>query len=165
MTRNAVACVLAGVVWNMTCGAAEPSVEATLRARWTEAYNAGDVAALAALYAADARIQEGYCPAVVGREAIASYWHSDLGSGATTHLGVDDTFSAGDLVYLSGKYSVEFEQGGKSLVGTYLQIWRHSAEAGWTIHRETWTNLACAKIVIDPRTQETEIVQTADTAV
>ena len=164
MTRNALACVLAGVVWNMTCGAAELSVEETLRTRWTTAYNAGDVAALAAMYAADARIQEGYCPAVVGREAIASYWRSDLGGGATTHLAVDDTFSAGDLIYLSGKYTVAVEQGGKTVGGTYLQIWRHSGDAGWTIHRETWTNLACAKIVIDPHTQETEIVRTADTA-
>lgn len=164
MIRNGAPCAIAGILVSFACSAAEPSVEEALRTRWTTAYNNGDFAELAAMYATDARLQEGYCPAVVGRDAISDYWRGDLGGGATTHLALDDTFSAGDLVYLSGKYSVEVEASGKTVGGTYLQIWRHAGPAGWTIYRETWTNLACAEIVINPRTQDAELVQAGDTA-
>lgn len=139
-------------------GADSPPVGDTLRARWITAYNSGDVEALGAMYSADARLKQGYCPVVHGRDAIEAFWRDDMSEGGvTTHMRVEDTFSTGDLVYLSGSYAVEFvdkTDEPASIGGTYLQIWRRGEAADWTIFRETWTNLACAEIRVGPNDEE-----------
>ena len=128
--------------------AAEGTVEETLRARWTDAYNSGDVKTLSAMYASDARIQHGYCPAVTGRDAIETFWSEDLSEGAPrTHLEIVDSFSLDEVIYLSGNYVVEVEGSTEPHTGgTYTQIWRRDGASEWTIYRESWTNLACAKL-------------------
>lgn len=161
MIRNALVLGLVGGVLGFSSAADELPVAETLRARWAAAYNTGDIEALSAMYAADARLQQGYCPVVAGRDAIRAFWLGDMGDGsATTHLRVDDSFRATDVVYLSGTYAVEFtvaaegqdaaEAQRSQIAGTYLQIWQHDEAAGWTILRETWTNLACAEIRVRP---------------
>lgn len=160
MVRNALILGLVGGLLGVPCTANELPVAETLRARWADAYNSGDIEALSAMYAADARLQQGYCPVVAGRDAIKAFWLGDMGDGsATTHLRVDDAFRATDVVYVSGTYAVEFTvpaegqdaEGERShMAGTYLQIWQHDGASGWTIRRETWTNLACAEIRVRP---------------
>jgi len=78
----------------------------------------------------------------------------------TTELRVDDAFEAVDLLYVSGSYAVEYTDKADEpaqVGGTYLQIWRRD-ESGWTIFRETWTNLACAEIRVGPDEDETAAV-------
>src|SRR5688572_28519035 len=94
---------LTAVLVSTICSADDVAVEETLRARWTAAYNSGDVAALSAMYAADARLQQGYCPIVAGRDAIEAFWRDDLGEGAAkTYLEVEDALSLEGALYLSG---------------------------------------------------------------
>ncbi len=149
-TSTVYSLALASVLLTATSRADEAPLEHTLGARWTEAYNSGDIEALSAMYAADARLQQGYCPAVEGREAIEAFWRGDVGEGtSTTHLEVNDSLSVEGLIYVSGNYAVEVTDGAEPpnrTHGTYVQIWRRDDAARWTIVRETWTNLACAKI-------------------
>lgn len=131
---------------------ADNGVEEGLRTRWLAAYNSGDAEALSEMYAADARLQQGYCPTVVGRDAIEQFWRDDIGDGtAKTHLEIEDTLSHDGMMYLRGSYAVETLGGPteRRIGGTYTQIWRLES-AGWTIHRETWTNLACAEVRVEP---------------
>ena len=152
---------LAGMLAGGLCMANDASVEETLSARWTEAYNSGDIEALGAMYAADARLQQGYCPIVAGRDAIENFWREDAGEAATkTYLIVEDTLSVDGLLYLRGHYAVEVGETpaaeARRVGGTYSQVWRHEDATGWTIHRETWSNLACADIVVEPAPSERE---------
>ncbi len=138
LTVLTVACVTA---------AAQQPIEVTLSARWTEAYNGGDAAALGAIYAPDARLVHGYCPPVDGRDAIEEYWRVDLGGGGlSTRLNIADTFSSGDVTYISGTYTVTQESEPGEISGRYTQIWRRDEHAGWTLYRESWLNLACLEI-------------------
>src|SRR5688572_4126633 len=74
-----------------TEGASEPT------AAWTKACNAGDPAALAALYAEDARSLPPDGVAVVGRNQIEAYWRDDIGQGGVTStLTPVATMAAGD---------------------------------------------------------------------
>lgn len=154
MKRRAT-CGLAAMFVSGLCMANDAALESALQARWTEAYNSGDIKALGAMYAADARLQQGYCPAVTGRDAIEAFWRADLGEAvAKTYLLLEDSLSVDGLLYLRGNYAVEIAGApgadARRVGGTFSQVWRHEDATGWTIHRETWSNLACADIVVEP---------------
>lgn len=154
MVRGLLLSSIAGVLFVSTTRANDQPLEVTLPGRWLAAYNSGDIEGLGAMYAADARLQQGYCPVVEGREAITKFWRGDMGDGtSTTRLEVVDTFMADDVIYLSGNYAVEFGQADaprKQFGGAYVQIWRREGASDWSIVRETWTNLACAQIHVGP---------------
>jgi uncharacterized protein (TIGR02246 family) len=119
-----------------------------LSARWMAAYNSGDARALAAMYATDARMQEGYCQPVDGRDAIEAYWKDDVAEGGLrTRLYVHDTFELDELVYVSGDYSVEGPHADSPRVGgAFTHIWRRGGDSEWRLYRESWANLACLKL-------------------
>jgi ketosteroid isomerase-like protein len=58
---------MTGLLVGGLCRANDAVVEETLRVRWTEAYNSGDIEALSAMYAADARLLS----LVTGRADVA----------------------------------------------------------------------------------------------
>jgi ketosteroid isomerase-like protein len=115
-----------------TEAAAEPT------AAWTKAFNAGDPAAVAALYAENARsLPPGGMP-VVGRSNIESYWRSDIGEGgATTTLTPIDAIAQGDLLHVEGTYQVNGEGGGELAKGQYQQLWTRAGDQ-WQVQREMW---------------------------
>jgi ketosteroid isomerase-like protein len=115
-----------------TAAAAEPT------AAWANAFNAGNPAALASLYAENARsLPPGGAP-IVGRSAIESYWRGDLGAGGvTTTLTPVDAVSADDLVHVEGTYQVTGGEGVELAAGQYQQLWRRSGDR-WQVEREMW---------------------------
>lgn len=106
-------------------------------ALWTQAFNAGDPAGLAALYADDARSMPPGGGTLSGRGAIEEYWRDDIGpGGAATTLTPTDTVTRGDVVHVQGAYQVVAD--GTELVrGHYQQLWTRSG-AGWQIERDMW---------------------------
>jgi ketosteroid isomerase-like protein len=115
-----------------TESAAEPT------AAWTGAYNAGDPATLASLYADNARSLPPSGMAIVGRKAIESYWREDLGKGGiTTTLTPVDTVADGDLVHVQGTYQAKGKEGMELAVGQYEQLWSHTGDQ-WQVQREMW---------------------------
>ena len=107
-------------------------------AAWTSAFNAGDPAALAALYAENARsLPPGGAP-VVGRSNIESYWRGDIGaSGATTTLTPVDAMAQGDLVHVEGTYQVKGKGGAELAKGQYHQLWTRAGDR-WQVQSEMW---------------------------
>lgn len=145
------------------------AVEEALSERWTSAYNNGDLSALTALYAADARIQHGHCSPVAGRIAIEDFWRADIAEGGLrTELEILDSFTLDDLVYVSGNYAVKVSQGSSAAKvggGTYTQIWRRESASEWAIHRESWTNPSCLKIKLPPEAEDAAIVEDASLSI
>jgi ketosteroid isomerase-like protein len=105
---------------------------------WTKAFNAGDSASLAALYAEDARSLPPSGPPIVGRSSIESYWRDDIGEGgATTTLTPVDTTGRDDLVLVEGTYQVNGTEGVALANGQYQQLWTRAGDQ-WQVQREIW---------------------------
>jgi ketosteroid isomerase-like protein len=112
------------------------NVAEDVTAAWTTAYNAGNAAAVSALYAGDAvlsSVQEG---TFTGKMAIDGFWARDLAGGKpASTLTLTDVYMAGEMLHLEGDYAVT--DGGRTTEGRYIQLWMRGPD-GWRIHREMW---------------------------
>jgi uncharacterized protein (TIGR02246 family) len=107
-----------------------------LTSSWTTAYNAGDTAALMALYDENAELATQLEGRLQGQAAIEVFWKGDVGTGkAKTTLTLSDTYMAGDLAHFEGEYEVSDQ--GKTTKGRYTQLWMREG-SDWRIHREMW---------------------------
>ena len=127
-----VACGRSAPLQQATDLAAEPT------AAWVKAFNAGDPAALAALYAEDARSLPPGGPPIAGRSRIESYWRDDLGEGGvTTTLTPVDAVAQGDLIHVEGTYKVNGKDGAELVAGQYQQLWTRAGGQP-QVQREMW---------------------------
>lgn len=107
-------------------------------ATWTRAFNTGDAAALAALYAEDAHSLPPGSPAISGRSDIETYWRDDIGSGGVaTKLSPDHSIAQGELVHVAGAYDVVGKEGVSLAKGQYDQLWTR-VDNGWKVKHEIW---------------------------
>jgi ketosteroid isomerase-like protein len=143
------------------CAPASPpqqgtEVAAEMTAAWSKAFDSGDPAALAALYADDARTMPPGGAPLVGRSQIESYWRSDIGEGAPkTKLTPTDAIAQGNVLHVQGAYEVEGAPGIELAKGQYQQLWTR-ANDGWRLQREMWR--------IDPALQRsTEVAESLTT--
>jgi ketosteroid isomerase-like protein len=120
-----------------TAPAPAPDAAADVTARWTKAFDAGDAAALAALYADEARsLPPG--ATLAGRQDIETYWKADIGEGgATTKLSVADSMMMGDLLHVAGTYDVAAGDAAPLANGEFQQLWRR-IDNEWRLEREMW---------------------------
>src|SRR6188508_293657 len=120
---------LSFAVITVACGQNAPrqdgaAVASEPTAAWVAAFNAGNPAALAALYAENARSLPPGGPALTSRSQIESYWKGDLGEGGlTTTLTPVDATAVGDLVDVEGTYQVKGKDGAELASGQYQQLW------------------------------------------
>jgi ketosteroid isomerase-like protein len=126
----------------LACGP-NPAAQATaaaaeVSAAWSKAFDSGNPAALAALYADDARSLPPDGGALVGRGQIESYWRGDIGEGgATTRLTTTDAVAQGNLLHIEGIYEVNGADAGELAKGQYQQLWTR-ADDRWLLQREMW---------------------------
>jgi len=130
-----------------TARGAEPgSPEARFKAgtsEWAEAYNAGDVERIVALYADDAVVMPPDAPATRGPAAIRAWLAQDIATsrkaGVKLRIDPGEGGSSGDLGWHSGTFTV-LDGGGKTLVtGKYVETWqRRNGE--WRLLRDIWNN-------------------------
>jgi uncharacterized protein (TIGR02246 family) len=135
-----------GVVATLSIGAAacgsspgpnEPAT-AEVTTAWTKAFDAGDAAAVSALYADNARSLPPGGPAITGRKEIESYWRQDIGSGGiVTKLTPGASVAQGDLLSIDGRYEVNAKDGATLVEGQYQQLWSR-ADGQWRIQHEIW---------------------------
>ena len=126
--------------------AAIPSDEAAIRAGttlWTDAYNAGEVDKIVALYTEDAVVMPSNAPALRGRAAIKDFLTKDIAAakaaGLTTKDGVGDVGIAGDLAWHAGTSSV-IDAAGKTIeTGKYIEVWRR-INGQWLMIRDIWND-------------------------
>lgn len=131
--------------------AATAGDEAAIRAvnvAWNKAYNAGDGAAVAALYAEDAVLNAPGAPVVRGKAAITEYYVKDAAGFATTGVTVADdpvgeVGQSGDLAWQSGTYKNTDQSGATIDTGKFLTVFQRK-DGKWMIIRDTWNSDAAA---------------------
>jgi len=122
--------------------AADRAAIEALNARWVAAYEAGDYAAIPALYTEDALIMPRGRPAIEGRAALAERL-GGLAAGRGVDIGfeVRELVVEGDLAWLVSRFAVTYtppgEQGAAVTEhGRSLIIYRRGADGEWRIHRD-----------------------------
>ena len=124
------------------CGRGAPAdnkaVADEVTATWTRAFDAGDAASLAALYAEDAHSFPPGSPAISGRRDIETYWREDIGpGGVATKLTPDRSVAQGDLLLVAGVYDVVAKDGVSLAKGQYDQLWTREGNS-WKVQHEIW---------------------------
>jgi len=135
------------------CGGAAPAPEPAaatpgdpapindVRNRYIAAYNAGDAAALAALFAEDAISLPDHGSALEGRAAIQKHFETVF-SGVTANISVTpgDTEVTGDIAHEHGTFSVTVtpKAGGAATTetGKYLVVLKREADGAWRVHHD-----------------------------
>jgi uncharacterized protein (TIGR02246 family) len=140
IVRAAIA-LIGGVVIAACAGAPAENKAAAdeVTAAWATAFDGGDAAAIAALYAEDAHSMPPGAAQIQGRRAIESYWRADIGSGGiTTRLVPTGSVAQGDLLNVDGTYEVIGKAEGVALAkGQYQQLWRR-IDGQWRVQHEIW---------------------------
>ncbi len=110
-----------------------------MSAKWKAAYDSGDGAAVAALYAEDAMLLPPNMEPVSGREAIAEFWTMVTANGGTTDLKVKEVYSMGDMAAEVGTYSGTAPDGSHTDHGHYTIIWK-KMDGKWMMYRDIWNS-------------------------
>lgn len=129
-------------IYGQNASAARKAIEANAKA-FTAAFNKGDIAAVALMYATDAKLLPPDNKIVEGRANIQNFW-----SGASTaglklvSLTPVDVTVAGNLAVETGKYVTTIPgAGGATLTneGKYVVVWRREGR-GWKIIRDIFNS-------------------------
>ncbi len=117
------------------------SIEDSIRdtdARFAEAFNRGDLAAVVALHSADALILGPDSPAERGGQAVEEGFKELLDTGwKNIEFGSVQIGSGGDLGYHVGSFAVDVptEDGSDQRVtGKFLDIYKPDEAGSWKIH-------------------------------
>lgn len=121
--------------------------EAAIRAittAWFKGYNAGDGAAVAALYAEDAVLTAPGVPAARGNASIREFFVKSVAAFAAAGLvDVDgptsDAGVSGDLAWQAGTFKVTDKSGWALDAGRYLSVLQRK-DGKWMIIRNTWNS-------------------------
>jgi uncharacterized protein (TIGR02246 family) len=111
---------------------------------WEKAYNAGDAAALTALYAKDAMVMAPNGDPASGSSAIKTYFDGDVKAGAKNALTTEDVAGSGDYAVETGKFVVTTADGKHLDHGKYVTVYK-KADGGWKIYRDIWNSNMAAK--------------------
>ena len=117
---------------------------AEANARFEAAFNAGDAAALAALYTPDAVVMAPNLKRLEGQEAIRGLWQSFFDAGVSDlDLNTIDLTIAGSRASEVGTLSLTAPDGkGGRVTGhaKYIVLWQKLGGGEWRLHREIWNN-------------------------
>ncbi len=102
------------------------------------AFNRGDAAGVAALYADGAQLlPAGSEP--VERPAIQAFWQGAMNAGlASAELKPLEVEQCGQFVYEVGQYVLSLADGKLADRGKYVVIWKRDGET-WKLYRDIWT--------------------------
>lgn len=121
---------------------------------WKQAYEAGDVVALAALYTDDAIYMAPYMGALRGRAAIEARFGEQAAMISSRQITINRTAygGSGDLSYGVGTYAVQVQMAAveRSMTdnGKYVTVAKRGADGSWKIHVHIWnTNMSEAEVV------------------
>ena len=121
---------------------ADMRVLTTATAVWMEAFNKGDAVTIAGLSSENGALLPPNGRAIIGREAIFSYWENLLTDSSTkVELVNIETVVEGDLGYKAGRFELVNTTDGTSVDrGKYIQIWKRSPQGYWELHRDMWNS-------------------------
>lgn len=111
---------------------------------WPAAFNAGDAAAVAALYSENAMLLPPDATQVQGRQAIQDMFQSWIDDGyKNIKFDLVEIEDSGDLAYEVGLFSVDYPVEGDQMAtatGNYLVVWKREADGVWRLYRDTWND-------------------------
>ena len=131
--------------------AAPPAVdtaddEAALKAAtrtWLEAYNAGDVEKIVALYMEDAVLMPPHAPVANGHASIRAFLTADTAGAKAAGIklvpGTSTAGVAGDTGWESGTYTATNAAGTTVDSGSYLSV-SHKSDGKWLYYRDTYNS-------------------------
>ena len=106
---------------------------------WEKAYNAGDAAAVTALYAKDAKLMAPGAEPVSGTKAIQEAFTADIAQGAKNKLTIEDVAGSGDYALETGKWVATSADGKHLDHGPYTTFYK-KVDGGWKIYRDIWNS-------------------------
>jgi uncharacterized protein (TIGR02246 family) len=120
--------------------------EAALKAAtltWLEAYNAGDVEKIVALYAEDAVLMPPHAPVANGHAAIRAFLTADTAGAKAAGIklvpGTSTAGVSGNTGWESGTYTVTNASGATVDSGSYLSV-SHKSNGKWLYYRDTFNS-------------------------
>jgi uncharacterized protein (TIGR02246 family) len=120
-------------------GANLPAEIAKVDKAWEKAYNAGDAAALTALYTKDARITPPGADAASGTQAIQALYAADVAQGAKMALTQKDVTGFGEYALETGTFVATSKDGKHLDHGSFMTFFK-KVDGGWKIYRDTWNS-------------------------
>lgn len=125
-------------------GQRHADADAAIRAgsqRWAAAWNAGDAAALAALYAADAVVMAPGAEPAKGRAAIEKHFERDLeaAAGGQNKIETLEVMAADDWAVEVGTYVASGADGSHVDHGRYIAVWK-KVDDTWMLYRDIWNS-------------------------
>jgi len=120
-------------------GAKEGPLDGKSKA-WEEAFNKGDAAAVAALYAEDGVILPPNEKRVQGRAGIANFAKGMYDAGFRLKTMDTDFWIEGSLGAKSGTYVVTDKDGKEVDHGYVMYIWKKGADGNWLMVRDMWNS-------------------------
>lgn len=113
-----------------------------LNAEWDAAFNRGDAAALAALYAEDAIVSPGNGGTLQGRDSIRELFQGFFDNGLHDHaIEVIRAERAGDVLYQVARWqahATDADGGDVTYGGVLTTVLRRDAGGEWRLHVHTW---------------------------
>jgi ketosteroid isomerase-like protein len=106
---------------------------------WQTAYNAGDAAALSALYASDAKLLPPGAEPVSDAAAMKAFFTKDFANGAKMTLTMSDVVGFGEFATATGGWVAQGADGKHLDHGTYMTLYKKVGGA-WKIYRDTWNS-------------------------
>jgi len=123
--------------------AAEEAALKAVTAAWLEAYNAGDVEKIVAMYAEDGVLMPPHAPVATGQAAIRAYLTTDTAgakaAGVKLVPGAATAGVVGDTGWESGSYTITDASGATVDGGSYLSVSRKS-NGKWLYVRDTYNS-------------------------
>jgi len=120
----------------------EAAVKAATRT-WLEAYNAGDVEKIVALYTEDAVLMPPHAATANGHAAIRAFLTADTAGAKAAGIklvpGASTAGVAGDTAWESGTYTVTNAAGTTVDSGSYLSV-SHKSKGKWLYYRDTYNS-------------------------
>jgi uncharacterized protein (TIGR02246 family) len=106
---------------------------------WQKAYNAGDAAAVTALYTQDAKVMAPGAEPASGTAAIQAFFTKDVALGAKNTLTQGDVVGFGDFALETGGWVANAADGKHLDHGPYMTLYK-KVGGGWKIYRDTWNS-------------------------
>jgi uncharacterized protein (TIGR02246 family) len=119
---------------------------AAVRAEYKRAFEAGDAAALAALFTEDATNLPPADEAVKGRAAIEQAFAAQLAESTAREITITETDmgASGNLAYSIGTYNATYQMEGAAEPvtdgGEYLAVLRQADDGSWKILAHMWSS-------------------------
>ena len=126
---------------NQTPGDASSGVAASNQA-FEAAFNAGDSAALAALYTKDTAVLPPNLARIDGRDGAQNLWQNFFDAGITDiDLVTDELLTNDGWATEIGHFTLKAPDGNggtATLKGKFVVLWKLEGDGVWRLHRDIW---------------------------